>query len=248
MFLMWTAQEIKALLEQVERADPDRRVFGSSHHHYRLHATRPEVTVQALEQENGIIFPSDYRDFVLHVGDGGAGPSYGLDYLTNAARDSDLRQPFPLTESSEALEDGRLEELIGSDQYTGVPGGLALGHQGCGIYTWLIVNGATYGTIWEGRDDFYPTGLSFWQWYEKWLIHLRDHTLPTLDNESSIDGVEVGMHLAEVTKRSGLIGKSRFVWATSFKNEIAVVRFEGLATGFGVDAQDRIVRLIKHSI
>ncbi len=246
MFLMWTAQEIKALLEEVERADPDRRVFGSSHHHYRLHAPRPEATVQALERENGIVLPPDYRDFILQIGDGGAGPFYGMDDLTSASRYSDLTQPFPLTESSEVLEDGRLEELIDPNQYPGVPGGLALGHQGCGIYAWLIVNGATYGTVWDGREDFYPTGLSFWQWYEKWLNRLRDRALPTLANERRIVGIKVGMPLAEVTKRFPTQERSRMTGVC--RGEAYHVAFIGLATEFAVSKKENIVRIIEHSI
>lgn len=167
---MWTAQEIHALLAEVARADPGRSVFGAKRHHYRLNPPCPEATVAEFERTNGITLPEDYRRFVTEVGDGGAGPYYGLNYHQLSANISNLTQPFSLTESGDVPDEG-------------VTGGLFLADQGCGTGTWLIVRGLSYGTVWEGCDDISPTGLSFWQWYEQWLLKLREHVLPVLARE-----------------------------------------------------------------
>ncbi|MFF9397972.1 MULTISPECIES: SMI1/KNR4 family protein [unclassified Streptomyces] len=37
-----------------------------------------EEQLQALEADLGVGLPAQYRNFLLHVGGGGAGPDYGL--------------------------------------------------------------------------------------------------------------------------------------------------------------------------
>jgi len=230
---MWATHQIKALLEELERADPERRVFGAEAHHYRLNAPCPEATVAEFERTNGITLPADYRCFVTQVGDGGAGPYYGQYPLLHSTQESDFGSPFLLTERSEMTNQE-------------VSGGLYLSHQGCGIGTWLIVNGLSYGLLWEGCDDISPTGLSFWQWYERWLLHLRDYALPVLANEQKIKGLRVGMPLAEVARRCPTSERCRFPGYG--KDEAYRVSFEGLATQFAVSKNDNIVRIIAHSI
>ena len=54
-----------------------------------------------------------------------------------------------LTERSPpAILDEELERLPDRDEYPGI---LEFCHQGCAIYSYLVVNGPTYGTIWDGR-------------------------------------------------------------------------------------------------
>ena len=58
-----------------------------------------------------------------------------------------------------------MERLGDRDEYPGV---LEVADQGSAIYSYLVVNGPTYGTLWNGREDFHPTGLPFGVWYRRW--------------------------------------------------------------------------------
>jgi len=66
------------LLEQAKKKDPDFIRFGAHSHQYKLAAPASEETIQALEAQQGIKIPDEYRDFLKYVGNGGAGPYFGL--------------------------------------------------------------------------------------------------------------------------------------------------------------------------
>jgi hypothetical protein len=68
-----------------------------------------------------------------------------------------------LATATDAFADEELERLL--DYCVAYPGILEVCQQGSGVFSWLVVNGPAYGTIWDGREDFYPTGLTFGIWY-----------------------------------------------------------------------------------
>jgi hypothetical protein len=184
---------LKTLLIRMQANDPAFRVFGSKQHRYQLGPTLSESELESFERKNQIRLPEDYRRFLQEAGNGGttrdsrvfmgnsgAGPCYGLVSLDDAAADSDLRRPFPFTESTDKLPEDDVARWIDPDNFPGIPGGLALCHAGCGIMWFLIVNGPTYGTMWEGREDYYPTGLTFGDWYRRWTQRLVKRALPVL--------------------------------------------------------------------
>lgn len=54
------------------------KVFGSSGHHFRFDPVLSAEELAELEGQLGVQLPAEYRDFLLTVGRGGAGPSYGV--------------------------------------------------------------------------------------------------------------------------------------------------------------------------
>lgn len=186
--------ELGDMLRRLRAADPNFRVFGSAEHRYRLGPTLSEDELAAFESANRIRLPEDYRRFLAEVGNGGAGPYYGLEPLGTFGRD--LSKPFPFTKATDTLNDEELALLPDRDEYPGI---LEFCHQGCAIYAYLVVNGPTYGTIWNGREDFYPTNLAFGVWYRRWL----ERALLTLDNERLVPRLRVGMSRADVLSEVG---------------------------------------------
>ena len=72
------AKRILKLLEQAKAKDSDFVRFGADSHQYKLSPPASEETIQKFEEQEGIRLPEEYRDFLLFVGNGGAGPYYGL--------------------------------------------------------------------------------------------------------------------------------------------------------------------------
>lgn len=240
----------------MRREDPNFRVFGAEQHQYQLGPTLSNGYLDAFEHRHQVRLPADYRLFLREAGNGGtkrhpgrfmgdsgAGPYYGLLTLEDAAADSDLSNSFPLIQATKNLADEELERCIDPDRFPGVPGALALCHQGSGIVSFLVVNGPTYGTMWEGREDFFPTGLSFDAWYRRWMDRLVTRALPVLANERAAARTKVGMTMAQVINICGGHWKKK-EWGT---NEW-FLSFDHLATQFELNEQDVVVRKIEHCI
>jgi len=58
--------------------DQGLKVFGASSHEYKLNVPLTEMEVQSVEVKYRFSLPKDYRWFVTTIGNGGAGPFYGL--------------------------------------------------------------------------------------------------------------------------------------------------------------------------
>jgi hypothetical protein len=171
---LWQVGGVRNVLEKMRVKDCDFHVFGAEQHRYLLGPTLTEEELTAFEQEHHVTLPYDYRFFLQCIGDGGAGPSYGIPSLKNAMRDSDLSGPFPLIGAEEEIP----IEISPVRKNTNIfPGMLLIGYEGCGTCLYLVVNGPAYGTIWGVRDEFYPSEMSFETWYSGWLTYLEDRYL-----------------------------------------------------------------------
>ena len=189
-------KELAELLRRLRQKDKNLRVFGTNSHTYKLGQTLAEAELHSFEQKHQIKLPEDYRLFLKEIGNGGAGPFYGLETLEKAAQYRDLSKPFPFTKATDSYLDEELEKWDDTDEYPGV---LELCHQGCAIYSYLVVNGPAHGTIWNGREDFYPTELSFGRWYRRWV----KKALQTLENEPLVDKLALGMSKEQILAAAG---------------------------------------------
>jgi hypothetical protein len=104
-------EEIIEKLNLLRKLDQEFSVFGSSSHQYELNETLSDDQLAAIEKKYNCHFPSDYKEFITKVGDGGAGPFYGLfpveiqdddhDYCSweEGYLIGDLSKPFKHTDS-----------------------------------------------------------------------------------------------------------------------------------------------------
>lgn len=79
--LPYISQFAVKMIELVNRArelDTDCREFGSSMHKYSFNPVIPISKVRDFEKRHKIKIPQGYVDFLTQVGNGGAGPDYGL--------------------------------------------------------------------------------------------------------------------------------------------------------------------------
>jgi hypothetical protein len=157
-------------LRFLREADRKFSVFGANGHEYKLRSRLDEAMVVEFERRYSLRLPDDYRRFVIEVGNGGAGPYYGihgLDELYETQEDywNDLSKPFPYRhqwagppdllkaiEEADAYESGdedRRGELI--DEYWRLAsrdGSINICDYGCNLRFLLIVKGPELARIW----------------------------------------------------------------------------------------------------
>lgn len=71
-------QQIRQKIELLKQKDQSFKIFGAKEHQYLLNPCLTETEIQNFEQQYHVTLPDDYRDFLCYVGNGGAGPMYGL--------------------------------------------------------------------------------------------------------------------------------------------------------------------------
>lgn len=191
-------ESIAEKLNRLKTLDQEFSVFGAEHHKYELNPVVSSSEVSEFEHHFGIDLPQGYRLFITKLGNGGAGPYYGLEPLGDSLfvdldykRKDELLDPsqaFELTtawnmdfEAADALNEQEyedFEEAYFDDKW--VNGLLRICNFGCGVSMNLVVNGEEYGNIWvddRGNDGgIYPDPYfsqaertNFLQWYEMWL-------------------------------------------------------------------------------
>jgi uncharacterized protein (TIGR02996 family) len=167
-------------LDSLRQADPEFDVFGSDRHRYQVGSPIAEQNLIAFEKSVGVRLPEEYRCFLIQVGNGGAGPDYGLYSLSLSWRDLDTRtmkQPFPIsTRRARAILTRQRKGSSRPQVDSPLPGCLELSDAGCGIVGFLVVTGEQRGTVWYGgADPLAPVAdldgqqLGFLGWSEGWL-------------------------------------------------------------------------------
>ena len=155
------ATTMREAIAAIAAADPRLRRFGAGGHHYALGATLDEARVSAIEAAAQIQLPAAYRRHVLLVGDGGAGPGYGLLPLEHLAQFGIMR---------------------GDGDASSWRGVIALAHLGCGQLASLMVNGPHAGSVWlDARSVGLGTALlydSFDAFMLDWIIRVTSGELP----------------------------------------------------------------------
>jgi len=66
------------LLNELSRKDPQRKVFGANVHDYELRPPLPSADIELVEKRFSVRLPDDYKTFLTTIGNGGAGPYYGV--------------------------------------------------------------------------------------------------------------------------------------------------------------------------
>jgi len=102
--------KLKDKLQVLEKADKDLSLFGASSHEYKLGSPISINLCEEIEEKYHCTFPEDYKYFITNVGNGGAGPFYGLFPLERHDDNhdmcsweegyliGDLSKPFPYSE------------------------------------------------------------------------------------------------------------------------------------------------------
>ncbi len=166
---------IQQKLQELRSLDKGFAIFGSSRHEYRMKSPLTEEKITHIEQKHGITLSREYREILIHLGNGGAGCGYGLESFS-------LKHIDPPYVGTKHLlrnwDDPKTidVDMVDTDEISGY---VRLFNHGCGMETCLIVKGEEAGDmIFFDCDDRFEKleQASLLDMYEKWL----DDNLATL--------------------------------------------------------------------
>jgi hypothetical protein len=188
--LLATVREAVAALAA---ADPARRRFGAAHHRYALGPAIAPAALEAVEAALRAALPDDLRAFVLAVGDGGAGPGYGLvpvalaaPYVVRVEPRAFARSPsvVGVAAPSGGAEPGAHTRAEPGAQTRFEPPwsrALPLAHLGCGYAAVVALDGPGRGEIWvdaRAAGVLRPIAPSFTAAYLDWIDRLAHARWP----------------------------------------------------------------------
>ncbi len=151
-------KRIKNKLKEARSVDSSLKVFGAGSHKYQ---TKPPISYSEIglfESKYQLKIPLSYKEFLLMIGNGGAGPyyglyplGYGLDELTEKAgetlglsarvspgtTDEEWRNLTQRINDDEDMSDEEFDQEV-SKLYSGI---LPIGTQGCTYLHALVVTG-----------------------------------------------------------------------------------------------------------
>ena len=191
-----SVDELKRRFDELAARDERRVIFGASSHGYRLRPPCPEAELAQRERAHGYALPEDYREFITRIGNGGAGPSYGV--LPFLGKDSEdyteyerLGTPWAYADTYNPIgvlspddEDDEDDDAIERGQRAywrafSSAGALYLCDHGCASRSLLVVSGPARGQVWAdevANEGGYAPAVTaagerhtFTTWFAAWL-------------------------------------------------------------------------------
>lgn len=192
--IMMDIHRIKTVLDYARLWEYDLTVFGSNGHLYCLNAVVDESALTTWETAHGLVIPQDYRDYLTKVGNGFAGPGYGITPFDLGRFAPEWKEPCLHAPEFAGEYDrlaGEIAELIekdtGDDQeeilYDALykrfnqDGVLEIGTGGCAGINAIALNGSTKGFYLSlvGELEYYRVGelgtgsKPFAEWFMEWV-------------------------------------------------------------------------------
>ncbi|MTC51295.1 SMI1/KNR4 family protein [Providencia alcalifaciens] len=178
-------QRIKQKLPLAQQVDIDEALFGADSHNYQLN---PPLDIERIEQwqhRMAVQLPHEYVTFMTQLGNGGAGPYYGIERFEDSeSRYDSVALPSVLspTMSDEEwqtltqMADDCTDEEYDSRESLLHQGLFYLGTCGCTYDILLVVTGEHAGRLIYTHDwcdsptaYFFVYENHFLDWYERWL-------------------------------------------------------------------------------
>jgi len=170
---MW--DEIRNKIRELHAVDRQLQAFGAHAHGYELRTRLRSSDIRKTEARIGVALPEALRQFYLDLGNGVAGPFYGLEPAEKleAYRPNDPYPGVAALKEIAAAEDGLSADHPGYFEvsHEALAGLLTVIHEGCGHETCLIVTGDHVGRIVHVSCDGYveDTTDTLVDLYSRWL-------------------------------------------------------------------------------
>lgn len=181
------AAYLKNLVQQAANIDKNCAVFGAKKHKYQLNPVVTLEEVKRFEQKYQIKLPSEYVFFITQVGNGGAGPDYGIYGI-------DTKNLPPLTETeiipptphiTPELTQPQWEMLIQAyadyeyDESNGISDGTyCIGTKGCTYFNYVISSGDYENLVYYFDANYEETSppfvlsMHFLEWYAAYFSEI----------------------------------------------------------------------------
>ncbi|PXX41498.1 SMI1/KNR4 family protein [Undibacterium pigrum] len=144
---MW--QDFKEKLIALRHMDKQCQAFAADEHRYQFGDLVTPALLEHVEKKLNLTLPEQLRQFYLTVGNGGAGPYYGLQKI-EALYDYEAAKPYPGAEALMALrkrdDEDPLDESLSLDRED-LSGLMPILFEGCGHEVCLITSGEKTGKI-----------------------------------------------------------------------------------------------------
>lgn len=192
------AQYLRELIAEAGRVDSGRQVFGAEKHQYRINPVLPIEEIRKAEEERHVRFPQEYVFYLTRVGNGGAGPYYGLYPFERVLKENGnpflgqlLEQTVTTKLSKEQWREHRkiLDELGETNETDAAyekyldslcSNMISIGTQGCTLDNMLMLSGGDADRIlyidWDLETElpFRDTGMTFLEWMEGYFQDIID--------------------------------------------------------------------------
>lgn len=178
---------LKNAVHHAAKVDREYKIFGSSKHQYKYNPPISLEKVREFERKYNVILPEIYVEFLTTIGNGGAGPYYGLYSLEYIDSDRNRGWDFSFDNTNNVIikpgltkelwneyvtkleneeNDEKYEEII-AELTNGI---IVIGTQGCTGDHILLCKGEYSGQVayidWNLLEDYPPhfTGMNFDEW------------------------------------------------------------------------------------
>jgi len=192
---MW--DEVVAKLARLEALDMQCQVFGADHHRYRLFPCLPKEDLSRLERWLGVPFPDELRAFYRDVGNGVAGPYYGL-REAEAIKGYNPSKPYTQAATLRAFAQSRGLAEEGEDYFElgreYLAGLITIIDEGCGHEVCLVTTGLRAGEVVRVSLEgyVYETNQTLIKTYDLWLdreIEKFETVRRMMSDGSSVDEI-----------------------------------------------------------
>jgi hypothetical protein len=162
----------------LRRLDRGYAIYGAYKHRWRIKERLDEPTITRIEHDLGFLLPPSYRAYLAELGNGGAGPLFGIEPLPlqfTPAKYAALQQPFLGIEAvHQRLKDagivrhehGYYKNWDRKLQTALLVGTWPIAYEGCGHHSRIVLHGAETGTILAIESDggIFSQKVDFLDW------------------------------------------------------------------------------------
>lgn len=176
-------EQVKALAALAREKNPRPQDFGAISHKYQFNPPIGVDKVCEFETECGLTLPEAYVLYLTQIGNGGAGPDYGLFPLEKIKAIYDPNEEIFLDKKDIDEEWAEMcrayDESLDNDdgEYLRIEryafnGSVIIGTPGCTMYTILMCKGENYGKIGIIDSDMVEECAPriFDQTFEEWIL------------------------------------------------------------------------------